>query len=870
MAEETSPTDPILSIFTSSLLDETGQPNLDISEKHELTWKLVNNATGAGQNLVVTPFGSGVVGPNQYHFVFEFKPGALTDAPTLQGWDVAVKRDPSGSITRVYIALSGNKPLSIEPRGHYKATMTYTQVEQGDANSSIVAIKLISGSQVNLTGYGPIPDKSFGPFNLTLVPPHTAPQSLAPLSVDFVGRRTVINDGSSPNSFTFALTNMTKADLPLTPKVSLADTSPTIFTVWFDAAPNDPPNKGFPWALARVQNLASNDVTLAPTPASPDWRVAQSVTKAKDQPVNPQWEITVTRAIALGHKAPVFFTFEGIITDLDPGFTRMYLSYQNLPGYQDGTLIAELEKSPLIYGATRGQGLVTGASDSIQVGDFNTLKDQYIALKVAGGSKYAAGIKLRAHSDKVGFTIKFNDAKAMLQILRHWNGDPVPALEIKATTGKLTVYDGLEVKGGINGKTLTIGGDALVVSNDKVTMSQPLTVTGRVTGDSLTIGGDALVVSNDKVTMSQPLTVTGRVTGDSLTIGTNALVEGKVGIGTTTPHAILQVGGIPGNETMFGDITTVGIVQRADDSVGLSVRKVDANAVLQFCVYNNPPGDNTPCGYIQLEKGTGDLLIGDFEKNTRFSAAGNVAVNGKLKLTGGVIQHGDGTVPTGDLGLYSTNKTNWLRFVTNQGDIKFFSDGGGGTKPIVTITSDGDLIVKGSIWTKIDGVYKYLGGYGGSWGVVGWHDGTLPSDVRLKRGVQTVHSALDKIRRLCGVTFRWNENALQHFTRDIETTLSAGPNATEQENQKLWQTERDKRRNQLSTTQVGILAQDVEAVLPEAVTTDADGYKSVRYDNLIPLLIEAVKEQDQLAARQQTEIERLKVALGMSEPIVVK
>ena len=39
----------------------------------------------------------------------------------------------------------------------------------------------------------------------------------------------------------------------------------------------------------------------------------------------------------------------------------------------------------------------------------------------------------------------------------------------------------------------------------------------------------------------------------------------------------------------------------------------------------------------------------------------------------------------------------------------------------------------------------------------------------------------------------------------------------------------------------------------------------VRYQNLIPLLIEAIKEQDQLAARQQGEIERLKLAVGMSE-----
>ena len=54
---------------------------------------------------------------------------------------------------------------------------------------------------------------------------------------------------------------------------------------------------------------------------------------------------------------------------------------------------------------------------------------------------------------------------------------------------------------------------------------------------------------------------------------------------------------------------------------------------------------------------------------------------------------------------------------------------------------------------------------------------------------------------------------------------------------------------------------------PKAVSTDEKGYKSVRYHYLIPLLIEAVKEQDkafqelaQTVARQRAEIERLTVA----------
>ena len=42
--------------------------------------------------------------------------------------------------------------------------------------------------------------------------------------------------------------------------------------------------------------------------------------------------------------------------------------------------------------------------------------------------------------------------------------------------------------------------------------------------------------------------------------------------------------------------------------------------------------------------------------------------------------------------------------------------------------------------------------------------------------------------------------------------------------------------------EVGVIAQEVIEVLPEVVTTRDDGYLAVRYEKLVPLLIEAIKE----------------------------
>jgi hypothetical protein len=174
---------------------------------------------------------------------------------------------------------------------------------------------------------------------------------------------------------------------------------------------------------------------------------------------------------------------------------------------------------------------------------------------------------------------------------------------------------------------------------------------------------------------------------------------------------------------------------------------------------------------------------------------------------------------------------------------------------------NGDLYVSKDIWYQKHKFVFAKGLFRNKYNV------EATSDLRLKKDIHKVTNALEKVNKLQGVTYRWNENALRYFTSNIETALSAGPNATEADNQKLWQAERDKRYRELAKSNVGVVAQDVEAVLPEAVTTDEAGYKSVRYHYLIPLLIEAVKEQErtvnaqsQLVAKQQQEIERLTAA----------
>lgn len=80
-------------------------------------------------------------------------------------------------------------------------------------------------------------------------------------------------------------------------------------------------------------------------------------------------------------------------------------------------------------------------------------------------------------------------------------------------------------------------------------------------------------------------------------------------------------------------------------------------------------------------------------------------------------------------------------------------------------------------------------------------DITAFSDIRLKTNIEKIENALDKVCQLSGYTYDMN--------------------------------------NKRST---GVIAQEVEKVLPEVVQDREDGYKTVAYGNMIGLLIEAIKE----------------------------
>ncbi len=122
--------------------------------------------------------------------------------------------------------------------------------------------------------------------------------------------------------------------------------------------------------------------------------------------------------------------------------------------------------------------------------------------------------------------------------------------------------------------------------------------------------------------------------------------------------------------------------------------------------------------------------------------------------------------------------------------------------------------------TNTSGYTLYV--YGSAYTTGSW----LGSDARLKDDVQGIEQPLEKVLKMNGVNYVWKSDEFPD-------------------------------RNFPEGRHYGVIAQDIEKILPEIVM-ETNGEKAVAYTEIIPVLIEAMKEQQNLIEKQQSEIDELK------------
>ncbi len=292
----------------------------------------------------------------------------------------------------------------------------------------------------------------------------------------------------------------------------------------------------------------------------------------------------------------------------------------------------------------------------------------------------------------------------------------------------------------------------------------------------------------------------------------NITGAGNVGIGTTTPGFKLEiVGGTLLTGTANATFRAVqdqtnfrGVALGYDTSgqIGIIYPETSAAAsTLAIWTYSG-----SAWGERMRINGSGNVGIGTTSPSDKLDVSGNARTSGYVLVN----NHSDNTL---GYRIANTSGTSVSAMFTNSSNALVIAAGAVdqinlNKKVYVNAVALGVNFAPSATAGRIDA----------SNDIVAFNS----SDERLKENITPIANALDKVKSLTGVEFDWkpeHKEAHGHEGRDT-----------------------------------GIIAQQVLAVMPTAVRTNDTGYLAVRYEKLIGLLIEGMKEQ-------QTQIDELKAKL---------
>jgi hypothetical protein len=336
------------------------------------------------------------------------------------------------------------------------------------------------------------------------------------------------------------------------------------------------------------------------------------------------------------------------------------------------------------------------------------------------------------------------------------------------------------------------------------------TFLGASTGHSNTIGGGNTFVGNGAGNFNTEgfsNTFLGAVAGYFSTTGHyNTFVGCKAGYNNTTGHENIFLGQEAGRSNTIGWSNTF-LGHRAGYSsttgnyntfvgcdTGWSNTEGSANTFLGISA-----GSSNTTGFSNtfLGQAAGILNTEGYANTFVGTEAGRRNTTG----TGNVfIGYQAGSYETGSNKLYIANgfvDANTLIY----GDFSTGNVGIGTTSP-------------GSFRLYVNGAAYSTGGW-------------LGSDRRFKENIETIESPLEKIQSIKGVSFEWKRSEYE------EKGFPAGRH-------------------------FGVIAQEVEEVLPEIVKEGPDGDKAVSYTELVPILTEAIKQQQKQIEDLQQEVAQLK------------
>jgi len=196
----------------------------------------------------------------------------------------------------------------------------------------------------------------------------------------------------------------------------------------------------------------------------------------------------------------------------------------------------------------------------------------------------------------------------------------------------------------------------------------------------------------------------------------------------------------------------------------------------------------------------------------------NVSGDFTLDVAGDIILDADGTdiiLKDGgtEFGSFKRASSDFvIKSATNNKDLLFKGQDGGSTITALQL----DMSESGDAYFNNDISGSTIRASGD---VIAFNS----SDERYKDNIQPISEPLWKLNQIGGYTFNWNDNQDVYEGHDV-----------------------------------GVIAQEVHKVLPEVVGEKSDGYLGVKYEKIVPLLIESVKELTKKTKKLERELKKLK------------
>jgi hypothetical protein len=357
---------------------------------------------------------------------------------------------------------------------------------------------------------------------------------------------------------------------------------------------------------------------------------------------------------------------------------------------------------------------------------------------------------------------------------------------------------------------LSFGGDTATTigMNQSILGTAPaLTLKGADSTTGTNNEGGAVYISaglgtgngaTSNIIFSTGATLGSGATRQTLTERMRITAAGNVGIGTSSPTVSQTGGGLA-----LGDGTAQKGIRFNVESGGWGyIEYYEASTAKWITGFRSADGSYNIKTGTNLSTGNGISIA-----NTGITTINNKLILGTSTFVG-EIQYGTSGYGTHDYNA-GNGKFTWLSAAGAVSGTVYYSFNADGFGARFTISNNGAASLVGTLTQNA-------------------------SDKRLKDNVKNIDNALNKVMALNGVTFNWNDIAVEYG----------------------WSP-------RIKNNDVGVIAQDVQAVLPQAIdfapfdrddnqqSKSGENYLTVQYEKIVPLLIEAIKEL-------KAEIEELK------------